>query len=135
MTDSLRSNHDERADVVNRRFRRSKSRLQSGFFHVYQLALKMSHPNNSTNADSNAETPRLMVPFDGRNEQLTVITTLRARSAKVPKTFKPWYNTRAIVASVATGTAIAVALWFSYFAARVLMRAVKGRRYRRQAGM
>ena len=109
--------------------------MQSFFFHVHQLALKMSHAGNSTNADSNAEIPRLMVSSDGLNEQLTKTTTSRARSTKVPKTSKPWYNTRAIAASVATGTAIAVALWCSYFIARVLMRAVKGRRYRRQAGM
>ena len=95
----------------------------------------MSYPGNGTLTDPNAGTPGVMASSDGLDRQLTITTSSRVPSTKVPKTTKPWKNTRAIVATVATGTAIAVALWFSYFAARVMVRAIKGRRYRRQAGM
>ena len=95
----------------------------------------MSHPGNGTVTDPNAGTPGMMVPSDSLDKQLTITTASRVPSTKVPKTSKPWKNTRAIVAGIATGTAIAVALWFSYFATRIMVRAIKGRRYRRQAGM
>ena len=95
----------------------------------------MFYPDNGTIYDPTARTPRIMVSSDSLNRQLTITTTSRAPSTKVPKMPKKWKKTKGMVKGVATGTAIAVALWFSYFAARVLMRAVKGRRYRRQAGM
>ena len=93
----------------------------------------MSYPGNGTITNPIAGTPRIMVSSDGLDEQLTITTASKAPSTKVPKTPKPWNNAREIVASVATGLAIALALWLIYFAIRVLVRALRGRRYRRQA--
>ena len=95
----------------------------------------MSRPGNGTTIDPTAETPKMMVSSGSLDKKLIITTATRAPSTKVPKTSKPWNNTRGIVATIATGTVIAVALWLSYFYIRVLMRAIKGRRYRRQAGM
>ena len=93
----------------------------------------MSYPDNGTITDPTAGTPRVMVSSDGLDEQLTITTASKAPLTKVPKTSKPGIDTRGVVASVATGLAIALALWLTYFAIRVLMRALRGRRYRRQA--
>ena len=95
----------------------------------------MSYLGNGISKDLTAAAPRMIVSSESLNRKLIITITSRAPSTKVRKTLKPWKHIRGLVKSLATATAIAVALWFSYFAARVLMRAVKRRRYRRQAGI
>ena len=72
--------------------------------------------------------------FAGRSETVTTMATTpsSAPASNAPETSKPWNNTRGVLASIAIGTAVAVGLWLSYFASRVIVRAIKGRQDRRR---
>lgn len=93
----------------------------------------MPYGGNSTITNPAAGNPRMLILSYGSNGRLAAAAASRTPSTRAPKTTKPY--TRIIVASLATGTAVAVSLWISYFVFRVLMRAIKGRRYRREAGI
>ena len=72
--------------------------------------------------------------FERRSDVVTTTarTTSSAPATNVPMTPKPWENTRGVVAGLAKGAAVALGMWLGYFAVRVMVRAIKGRRDRRR---
>lgn len=98
----------------------------------------MSHTSDSfitgPTAESLHDIAETSNTFERRSDVVTktATTTSSALATNVPKAPKSWNNTRGFLASVAIGVAIALGLWLGYFAVRVMVRAIKGRRDRRR---
>ena len=124
MTDGFRCSHYERLAIKNRYFFLIQKSLAILFFpfflpHFHQLAFKMSYSQNSTITDPPAGIPRVLISSYGLHGRLTATAASRIPSTRAPKTTKPYISW--IVESVATGTAVAVSLWISYFAITSLL--------------